>query len=119
MQPDESNSRTDTEGDDAARGADDFNAGDATKVAARRGKVARGDERRRNGLRQLLRTPEGRAWLWWLLGECGIFRSCFTGNSTTFFNEGKREVGLPIMAELTEHFPDEYLLMAKEAKQNV
>lgn len=117
MQQDESNSRTDDDGDEPR--AADFNAGDASKVVARTKKLARGDEMRRNGLRQIMSTPEGRAWMWALLGECRIFQTCFTGNSTTFFNEGKRDVGLPIMAEITEHFADEYLLMAKEARQHV
>jgi hypothetical protein len=116
MKKAESNSPTDHD-DMAAAG--EFNAGDANQVAERKTKAQRIDERRRNGLRQIMTSSDGRAWMWNLLGECGIFRSCFTGNSTTFFNEGKREVGLPIMADLTEHFPDEYLLMAKEAKQNV
>ncbi|MFM0151439.1 Bbp19 family protein [Paraburkholderia sediminicola] len=107
-----------TEHDDLAA-AGEFNAGDANQVAERKSKAQRIDERRRNGLRQIMASSDGRAWMWALLGDCGIFRSCFTGNSQTFFNEGKREVGLPIMAELTEHFPDEYLVMAKEAKQNV
>ncbi|TDY26295.1 hypothetical protein B0G81_6805 [Paraburkholderia sp. BL6665CI2N2] len=118
MPKDESSSRTDLD-DGAEAGATEFNAGDANKVGERRSKAKQLDDRRRNGLRQIMATPDGRAWMWALLGDCGIFRSCFTGNSTTFFNEGKREIGLPIMADLTEHFTEQYLLMAKEAKQNV
>lgn len=119
MPTDESSALTDGAKEDTARDADDFNAGDPRKVAERRTKASRAYEKRRAGLRLLMQSAEGRAWMWALLGDCGIFRSCFTGNSQTFFNEGKREVGLPIMAELTEHFADEYLLMAKEAKENV
>ncbi|CAB5083034.1 hypothetical protein IST4116A_01210 [Burkholderia cenocepacia] len=115
MQTEKSSSRTDL--GDAAEPA--FNAGDAASVAERKGKSKRLEERRANGLRQIMASPDGRAWLWALLGSCEIFSPCFTGNSTTFFNEGKRAVGLPVFHQVTEEFPEQYLLMAKEAKQNV
>lgn len=115
MKTDESSSRTDA----SAAAEPAFNAGDATSVAERKGKSKRLEERRANGLRQIMASPDGRAWLWGLLSSCEIFSPCFTGNSTTFFNEGKRAVGLPVFHQVTEDFPEQYLLMAKEAKQNV
>lgn len=114
MRKDESSSRTD--GADAAE--PEFNAGDAASVADRKSKSKRLEERQANGLRQIMASPDGRAWLWGLLSSCEIFSPCFTGNSTTFFNEGKRAVGLPVFHQVTEQFPEQYLLMAKEAKQN-
>lgn len=53
----------------------------------------------------LLDTPHGRRFVCRVLGEAGIFKTSMTGNSHTFFNEGKRQVGLWLLAEITEHFP--------------
>ena len=39
-----------------------------------------------------------------------------TGNNTTFFNEGMRNIGLKFFADVNE-FPDLYLLMAKESRE--
>ena len=110
MPKDESNSLA----EDGAQ--PEFNAGDASNVSERKSKAKRLEERRLNGLRQIMASPDGRAWLWELLSSCEIFSPCFTGNSTTFFNEGKRAVGLPVFHQVTDQFPDQYLLMAREAK---
>ena len=59
-------------------------------------------------------TEQGRRFLWDLLGFTGIYRSSFTGNSSTFFNEGRRDVGLRIMGQIHEHAPEAYLAMLKE-----
>lgn len=45
-------------------------------------------------------TPDGARVLHALLDECNIFGTSFTGNSNTFFLEGKRAVGLWIMQQL-------------------
>lgn len=37
---------------------------------------------------------------WFVLESAGIFQTSFTGNSETFFREGKRSVGLRLLAEL-------------------
>jgi hypothetical protein len=49
------------------------------------------------------------------MAEAGIFRSSFTGNSETFFNEGKRSIGLFVLDELMQAKPDAFALMQKEA----
>jgi hypothetical protein len=54
----------------------------------------------------IVENEDARAWLWDLMGFCGIARSSFTGNSTTFFNEGQRNVGLKVQAELVKYFPE-------------
>ncbi len=46
--------------------------------------------------REVLKTENGKRLLCWLLGQTGVFTPCFTGNSATFFLEGKRAVGLEI-----------------------
>jgi hypothetical protein len=65
----------------------------------------------------LLDQPAGRRVLWWILDISGIYRSSFTGNSTTFFNEGRREVGLTLLAKISETKPEALILMMQESKK--
>lgn len=67
----------------------------------------------------LLSTKSGRRFYWNLLCECGIFTESFTGNSTTFFNEGKRAVGLRLLADVNDFAPESYPLMLKESREVV
>lgn len=43
-------------------------------------------------------TPEGKRVLWDLLVKTHVFSTTFTGNSTGFFKEGERNVGLYLLA---------------------
>ena len=73
--------------------------------------------RRRRELDDLiwvLSDPRGRRFVWRLLGKFGLFRSSFTGNSTTFFNEGERNAALFINTEVMEARPEAYLEMTLE-----
>lgn len=42
-------------------------------------------------------TPHGRRVLYEILSTCGVYHDCFTGNSRSFYLEGKRAVGLHII----------------------
>lgn len=66
-------------------------------------------------LKSLMSEPLGRRFMWSLLARAGVFLSCFTGNSTTFFNEGKREIGLQYMHMINEACPELYHVMVTEA----
>ncbi len=44
----------------------------------------------------VLGTEAGKRLLCWLIDQTGVFAPCFTGNSTTFFLEGKRAIGLDL-----------------------
>lgn len=48
----------------------------------------------------LLNSPDGKAVLWDILSVCGVFQLSMTGNSWTYFNEGKSSVGLYLMTML-------------------
>lgn len=64
----------------------------------------------------LMSQPRGRRIMWRLLGIAGIFRSSFTGNSATFFNEGRRDVGLQFLSDVNEIAADDYIRMTQEAR---
>ena len=55
-----------------------------------------------SSLMSLLKNKEGRWFLMRLLDVTGINANSFTGNSHTFFNEGKRQVGLELLARIQE-----------------
>ena len=55
-----------------------------------------------SSLMSLLKNKEGRWFLMRLLDATGINANSFTGNSHTFFNEGKRQVGLELLARIQE-----------------
>ena len=44
-----------------------------------------------------MRTKAGQRVLKDILSEAGVFDSCFTGNSHTFYKEGRRDIGLRIL----------------------
>lgn len=79
------------------------------------------DEARRQheeDLKWLLADPRGRRLYWNLMSDCGVFRSSFTGNSATFFNEGRRDVGLKLLADLTDICPQMYVVMVQEQQED-
>ena len=50
--------------------------------------------------KMVLSDPHGKQVIWDILDMCGVFRLSMTGNSWTYFNEGKTSIGLYLMAML-------------------
>lgn len=92
------------------------NAADPKQVQRAGEKAVRGREREISDILWILSDPRGRRFFWRYLGICGVFRQSFTGNSTTFFNEGERNVGLKLLSDLNDARPEAYIEMMKEAK---
>lgn len=66
-------------------------------------------------LRWLLGHPQGRRIALRLLEEAGVFRSSFNhSGSVMAFNEGKRNIGLFLTAELLEATPAGYMKVLSE-----
>jgi hypothetical protein len=66
----------------------------------------------------ILSQRAGRRFIWRMLAAGRIFSPTFTGNNSTFYNDGRREVMLEFLADCQE-FPDLYLLMVKESREPV
>lgn len=94
-----------------------YNAASPGQVAKAKRAADRTREEELLDVRYLLDSKQGRRFLWRYLEQCGIFRTSFTGNSQTFFNEGKRNIGLMLMSDITEANPERYLDMMREAKE--
>lgn len=83
--------------------------------AARQAHVAMAHAQREvEDFKWVVSTEQGRRFLWDLLAFAGVYRSSFTGNSHTFFNEGRRDVGLKVLGMINEHTPEAYVTMLKE-----
>lgn len=91
-----------------------FNAADPRQVLTQKQREKRDQLLLENGERYVMSDARGRYFIRWLLAECGMYRQSFTGNSETFFNEGKRAVGIQLTMELEAGVPEEFLLMWKE-----
>ncbi len=65
-------------------------------------------------LRWLVSDKRGRRILARLIRSTGVNQRSHTGNSETFFREGRRSVGIELQERLeADHF-EEYILMLKE-----
>ena len=81
----------------------------------------------KEALMDLLKTPSGRWFLMRLLDKTKVLSDCFTGNSSTFYNEGRRKVGVDLVNEiaalgleafgLKQQAEREYILQQQEYKE--
>jgi hypothetical protein len=93
---------------------------DKDEVKKRDNRIEFEERKRIESFGFIMSTPEGRLFMNWLLGECGIMRISYSGklpNEATFFNEGMRNIGLKIFSVIDQHFPKEWLAMREEAKK--
>lgn len=61
-----------------------FNAADEAQVTQRKRKDERVRDIELADIKQLMDSVQGRRFVWRLLDRTGVFRTSFTGNSTTF-----------------------------------
>ena len=66
-------------------------------------------------IRNIMRTENGRQFMWLCLQNCCTFESIFDKDSAQHnFNSGKRSHGLWLDSELREAATDDYFIMLKE-----
>lgn len=89
--------------------------GDQQQVSERKDKIRRQERSDAEEFKALMERRGFRAFVWRLLGEAQVFQPIMTGNSYTFMNEGKRQIGLWVLEQINRHCPDLYVTMTKEA----
>lgn len=92
------------------------NAADRKSIRQQEKSAAIADRSRREVIGQIMSTAPGRAWLWDTLSTCSIFIT--THNPDPYiasFNEGRRSVGLALLADIMVHCPDLYIEAMREA----
>lgn len=71
-------------------------------------------------MRKVLETVEGRRVLWKILSQCGVFRSSVEhSGSMTYFNEGRRDIGLFLINEINNANSVSFSNMMKENNHEV
>lgn len=94
------------------------NAADPDQVKNAKARVKRTREREIQDITWVLSTKMGRRFFWRYLEMTGLFRTSMdAAMNRTFFNEGERNVGLRLMADLDEAQPEAFILMKKESKE--
>ncbi len=74
------------------------------------------DRARQEVIVNLMSTTFGRAWLWDILTSCHVFGQTFSPDPLmTAFGEGRRAVGLALLADVMSACPDQYITAAREA----
>jgi hypothetical protein len=96
-----------------------FDAGDDTQVTKKKKKFVIQREKELEEFKQILSTKPGRDFVWRVLEWCGVYKTSFTGNSTTFFNEGKRQIGLMLLEEVFTADPQAFTRMQLDAAADV
>ena len=67
--------------------------------------------------RWLMGNAQGRRFVWSLLGKAGVFRSSMAPSAeATAFNEGRRDLGLGLLADVMRLCPEQYGRMQSEAQ---
>ena len=93
------------------------NAADPKQVKAAEERIKLEELTSKGDLISLLNLPEGKRFIWKLLSRCGIFESSFNhSGSIMYFNEGKRQIGLQLLSEITDHYPEAMINMMTENK---
>ena len=93
------------------------NAADPEQVAAAKEKAESINDRRLNDIREVLSTRRGRRFFWRYLEVCGVYKTSNADEHQIFFNEGMRNVGLQLLADLNEAEPEVYMVMLREAQE--
>lgn len=66
----------------------------------------------------VMRSKQGRRFMWRLLTMTHVFKTSFTGNSETFFREGERNIGIQLINDIHAHCYELYGTMVKEQRND-
>ena len=68
-------------------------------------------------IKWLMSSPRGRRIVWWLLEKAGVNRTSFNNSGSVMaFNEGQRNMGLMLQAQVVELSPEAYMTMLTEQR---
>lgn len=94
------------------------NAADEGQVKEAGKKAQFRADRERQDMAWFLSFRQGRRIAWRYLSECGVFQSSHhPSGSQVYFLEGQRNIGLKLLADVTDASPDALIQMMKEAKE--
>lgn len=91
-----------------------YDTGDNEAVAEKRKSAKFVRTERQEQMKAVLATKEGRDVIWRILEQTGLYKDAFTGNSSTFYNEGKRAIGLYLIEEMLSADAEAYVKLQME-----
>jgi len=95
-----------------------YNAADEDKVKQRVKELENERKQELEDIKNILGTPSGERFFKRFFEAGKIFSTSFTGNSTTFYNEGHRNFALIFLGDITEAAPEMLpKLLVKEIKE--
>lgn len=90
---------------------------DTSKEQSRRDAAKLARQVEANDIKWLMGNKQGRRIVWRLLARAGVYRTSFAGvDAQTNFNEGARNNGLLLLADVNTHAPDAFAVMAAESR---
>lgn len=95
-----------------------YDATDPIAVQKAEERAAKQEAYKREAIRALMETPQGRVWMAEVLEFCHIYEEPFTRGETdvTSFKLGRANVGRYLMGDIQAVSPERYLEMLKESK---
>jgi hypothetical protein len=94
------------------------NAADRKSVRQQEKAARLADRQRQEVITSIMSTAPGRAWLWDTLASCHIFVTTFIPDSNaSAFQEGRRSVGLALLADIMQACPDYYIQAMRESNE--
>lgn len=74
---------------------------------------------RREVITQVMVSLPGRAWMWDVLSACSIFSTTHVPADAlaSSFQEGRRSVGLSLLADIMAHCPDQFIQAMREQNE--
>lgn len=96
-----------------------FDASDPEAVNVSRKKAGRKRRERLEFVEGMMTLHQGRKWLWELMEKCFVHGNPLVQGDThaTYFNLGQQNIGKLVLQDVQE-FPELYVKMVKEAKEN-
>ena len=88
----------------------------ADEIQVRKETQERAEQGIASAIEAIADTQQGREFLWWLLEICGVFTTSYTGNSDTYFNEGRRAIGNEVLHRLVKVKPEIFQAMIRSGK---
>lgn len=70
-----------------------------------------------NAWKKVMSTKEGRWFFMRLLDRTGYKAKSFTGNSHTFYNDGRREIGIELVDQLNMMHPHDGFIWTQKAEK--
>ncbi len=91
------------------------NLGDKASVKERENRTKRYAREKKALLETIMNYPAGRRWIKELLESCHCWHTSFSKNALEMaFQEGQRNIGLQLLADLTASCPEQYVTMLQE-----